>query len=46
MNQVRSRFFQLEEMVQLLIRIVGKSNRKIAELEKRVKELESRDNHE
>lgn len=41
MNQVPSRHFQLEEMVQLLIRIVGNSNKKIAELEHRVKQLEN-----
>ena len=32
--------FQLEEMVQLLIRILGKSNEKIVELENRIRKLE------
>lgn len=32
---------QLEEMVQLLIRILGKTNQKIVELEERVKKLEA-----
>ncbi|NCU16268.1 hypothetical protein [Pallidibacillus pasinlerensis] len=31
---------QLEEMVQLLIRILGKTNQKIVELEERLKQLE------
>ncbi|MCU9613271.1 hypothetical protein OEV98_06855 [Caldibacillus lycopersici] len=33
--------FQLEEMVQLLIRIVGKSNEKMVEMDRRVKQLEA-----
>ena len=40
MKQIQNRHFQIEEMVQLLIRIVGNSNKKIAELENRVKQLE------
>ncbi|MFS8650961.1 MAG: hypothetical protein FWJ66_03480 [Caldibacillus sp.] len=41
MKQVRSHHFRLEEMVQLLIRIVGHTNKKISELETRVKKLEN-----
>jgi len=33
-------YFQLEEMIQLLIRIVGKSNEKIMNLEEKLKQLE------
>jgi hypothetical protein len=33
-------YFQLEEMIQLLIRIVGKSNEKIMNLEEKLKKLE------
>jgi len=32
--------FQLEEMVQLLIKIVGKTNKKMAEMDQRIKEIE------
>jgi|GEM_PF-4909311 len=32
---------QLEEMVQFLIRLVGKTNEKVSELERRIKELET-----
>jgi len=33
-------YFRLEEMIQLLIRIVGKSNEKIMDLEGKLKQLE------
>lgn len=33
-------YLQLEEMIQLLIRIVGKSNEKIMNLEEKLKQLE------
>ena len=33
-------YFRLEEMIQLLIRIVGKSNEKIMDLEEKLKQLE------
>ncbi len=41
---MQSRFdkqFRMEEMLQLLIRILGKSNEKISELEQRQKQLET-----
>lgn len=34
------KYFQMEEMVQLLIRIIGKSNEKITMLEEKLKQLE------
>lgn len=40
MQQASSGYFQLEEMVQMLITIVGHSNSKLKELENRIKELE------
>lgn len=41
MYLTKEKFFQLEEMIELLIRLNGKLNERLFKLEERISELES-----
>lgn len=46
MKTLTDQSFRLEEMIELLIRIVGRSNEKISDLEKKIRYLEKLINDE